>query len=532
MRGLVIDLFAGGGGASTGIERAIGRPVDFAINHDDAALAVHSANHPKTLHYQENIWAVDPREVCAGRPIARLWLSPDCTHHSKAKGGAPRSTGRRSLANVVLKWAGLPRPLRPKVIHLENVEEFAEWGPLNEEGKPDKSRAGEDFRAWCAALVDLGYEIDYRLLVAADYGAPTSRKRLFLTARCDGKPIVWPAESHGPGTSRAHRAAAEIIDWSLPCPSIFGRKRPLKPATMRRIAAGLDRYVLRSARPFIVPVTHTKSEGAPAHGITEPLRTITTARGGEFALVTPYLSSQYGRSVGRGMSAPVPTVTAGGGGHHALVAPTLVQTGYGERKGQRPRCLDIQKPLGTAMASGQKHGLVMAFLAKHYGGVVGHGVERSIGAITTVDHHSLVTASFVSKFYSTGVGSHAEAPLPTVTATGQHLAEVRAFLVKYYGTAFGEDCNEPLDTVTTKDRFGLVTVAGEDYAIADIGMRMLQPRELFNAQDFPPDYIIDVLVNGRSITKTKQVELAGNSVCGGVAEALVTANMRQGSMAA
>lgn len=497
---MVVDNFAGGGGASTGIEAALGRPVDLAINHDPVALAMHSANHPATRHACENIVDVDPREVCSSRRVGLAWFSPDCTHFSRAKGTKPRKKEIRGLAWVVIRWA---RDVRPRVIVLENVEEFQTWGPLDEHGQPIKARAGETFRAWLGALSDLGYQIEFRSLIAADHGTPTTRKRLFLIARCDGAPIAWPDPTHGPGRER-YRPAADVIDWSLPCPSIFGRSRPLAEKTLRRIALGVQRYVIDAAEPFVIPLTHGGSLARPrraprVHGLGEPLRTITGANRGEFA----------------------------------LVAPALIQTGYGERKGQRPRALDLQAPLGTVVAGGQKHGLVAALITKHYGGVVGHSARRTLGTVTSQDHHAL-TAAFLTKYYGTSTGSDVRAPLPTVTSGGGkgggHLAEVRAFLIKYYGGERGDarqqSLLDPLHTVTTARRFGLVTVAGEAYEIADIGMRMLQPHELFAAQGFPADYEIRPEYQGKPITKTSQVALAGNSVCPPVARALVFENAR------
>jgi len=529
--GMVVDNFAGGGGASTGIEEAIGRPVDLAVNHSRAAVAMHRANHPDTHHACQDIWTVDPREACGTRKVRLAWFSPDCTHFSRAKGAAPRSREVRDLAHVVIRWAST---VRPEVIFVENVEEFTTWGPLLESGQPDKERAGETFRAWVAALRDLRYSVEWRSLVAADYGDPTTRKRIVIAARADGKPIVWPEPTHGKGRERPWRTAAEVIDWSLPCPSIFGRKRPLADATLRRIAAGLQRYVFNAARPFVVPVTHTRS-GDRTHSIDRPLPVVTTAKGGEFALVSPYLAPlthQGGERV-HSLADPFRTITAAHRGELAYIAPTLIQTGYGEREGQRPRALDIERPLGTVV-SGGKHALITAFLAKHYGGVVGHGVNRPIGTVTARDHHSVVTASFVSKFYGTCTGADVREPLPTVTSTGQHLAEVRAFLVKYYGSdgspvSQQQDLFAPLHTVTTKARFGLVTVEGTEYEIADIGLRMLAPRELFSAQGFPADYIIDPEPDGyyltKPLTKTEQITLAGNAVCKSKARAVVAANL-------
>lgn len=473
MKELVVDLFAGGGGTSEGIRMALGRDPDIAVNHDPVALAMHEANHPGARHYCENVFAVDPREACGERPVGLLWLSPDCTHHSKAKGGKPRKKKIRGLAWVACRWA---REVAPRVIVLENVEEFASWGPLDDDGRPCPRRAGVTFRAFVRKLVGYGYRVEHRLLVAADYGAPTTRRRLFLIARRDGRPIVWPEPTHGKGRAKPWRTAAEIIDWSLPCPSIFERPRPLADATLRRIAVGVRRYVLESGRPFI--------------------------------------ASHYGASVGRSIDAPAPTVTAGGGGHSSLVVPTLIQTGYGEREGQDPRVPGLGKPLGTVVAGGAKHALVAAFVTKHYGGVIGHEVGRPLGTVTTQDHHS-ITAAFVTKFYGTSTGSDARAPLPTVTAGGQHLAEVRALLERY---APGRGLFDEAP--------GVVTIEGERYQIADIGMRMLSPRELFRAQGFPDDYVIDLeRPDGKPITKTEQIAKAGNSVPPPLAAAIVAANM-------
>ncbi len=471
---LIVDNFAGGGGASTGIEAAIGRPVDLAINHDPLAIAMHRANHPETRHYCENVWAVDPVTACAGRPVGLAWFSPDCTHFSRAKGTQPVKQEIRGLAWVVIRWA---RAVRPRVICLENVEEFTTWGPLRSDGRPDPGAAGETFRAWLAELSALGYSIEFRSLVAADYGAPTTRKRFYLIARADGAGVVWPSPTHGRGCPFAWRPAAEIIDWSLPCPSIFDRERPLAEATQRRIAEGLRRFVFCADRPFLIPLTHQGDRRV--HALADPMRTITAAHRGEYA----------------------------------LVAPSLIQRSWGERPGQRPRCLDILRPLGTTVAGGVKHALVAAFLAKHYGGpnghpAVGHSMDKTIGTVTARDHHALATVQ--------------------LSLPGHQRAEaVRAFLVKYYGASQGQEqqASLPLHTVTTKARFGLVMVEDTEYEIADIGMRMLQPRELYAAQGFPAEYQIAPLVDGRPLTKTAQIRMAGNSVCPPVAAALVAANV-------
>jgi len=495
---LVVDLFAGGGGASTGIEQAIGRSVDVAVNHDHEAVSLHAANHPQARHLVCDVFEVDPRTVTKGRQVGLLWASPDCTFHSKARGGKPfrdrnRARRRRGLAWVVCRWA---REVRPRVIALENVEEFQKWGPLTDDGTPCPERAGLTFRRWVAQLRNLGYAVEWRELRACDYGAPTIRKRLFIVARCDGQPIVWPQATHGqPGTLpvkahklKAWRTAAECIDWSIPCPSIFERKKPLAGATLRRVAKGVMRYVVDAAEPFIVSLTH--HGGDRLESIGEPCRTVTAAQRGE----------------------------------KALIVPTLVQTGYGERPGQAPRVPGLEKPLGTVVG-GQKHALVAAFLAKHYTGVVGSDLRDPIGAVTAWDHHSLVTSNIV-KLRGTNVGQPVAEPLHTISAQGQHFAEVRAFLLKYYGTDQDPRLDAPLHTVTTKHRFGLVTVRGEDYAIVDIGLRMLTPRELYRAQGFPDDYRIEHGAAGEPLTKTAQIRMCGNSVCPPMARAIVAANYR------
>lgn len=520
---LVVDNFAGGGGASTGIAHAIGRSVDIAINHDLAAIRLHQKNHPETRHYCENILDVDPIEVCEGRPVGMAWFSPDCTHHSNALGGKPRKKEIRALAWIVLRWAA---KVRPRVIFLENVKEFEQWGPLKN-GRRVKSRMGETFNRWVQQLRDLGYSVEWRRLSACDYGAPTIRERLFLVARCDGQPIVWPSPTHGKGKGlKPYRTAAECIDWSLPCPSIFLTKeeakaigviRPLSENTMKRIAKGLKRYVIESPDPFIV--TYYGRDQFRGQAIDKPLRTQTAEN--RFGLVTPFMmATSHTKSTSRSIHCndsrePLRTVT--GVNDKAIIAPYLVQTGYGERRGQAPRTLDIQAPLGTVVAGGTKHAVCAAWLAKHYGnGVVGHGVEQPLGTVTAVDHHSLVTA-FLTKFYGTSHSSDVREPLPTVTSSGNHVGEVRAFLMKYYGQGDGQPIDEPVHTVTTKDRFGLVTMAGSEYQIVDIGLRMFQPRELARAQGMPEHYILEG-------TKTTQVAMIGNSVCPPVAEALVRAN--------
>jgi DNA (cytosine-5)-methyltransferase 1 len=498
---IIVDNFAGGGGASTGIELALGRHVDIAINHDPEAVAMHEANHPQTRHYCESVWEVNPREVAPGRKIGLLWLSPDCKHFSKAKGGKPVEKKIRGLAWVALRWAAIRQP---RVIMLENVEEFITWGPLaeGEDGKlrPCQKNKGREFRAFVNALRRHGYDVDWKELRASDFGTPTIRKRLFLIARRDGMPIVWPEVTHGnpellpvkKGGLKPWRTAADhVIDWTIQCPSIFERARPLADATCRRIAKGIMRYVVNTDKPFIVNTRNGEREG------------------------------QQPRV--RSVDGPYWTVTSQGS-QGALIAPVLTECA----NSSSPRCMPVPEPLRTQCASvkGGHHALVTAFMAKHYGGVVGHELHVDpLHTVTSSDHNSLVTSNLI-KMRGDNVGQSDFEPLATISAGGTHHAEVRAFLIKYYGADQDPRLDEPLHTVTTKDRYGLVSVNGEDYAITDIGMRMLTPRELFRAQGFPENYIIgDDPSQGLTLTKTSQVRMCGNSVCPPVAAALVRANL-------
>jgi DNA (cytosine-5)-methyltransferase 1 len=534
---LIIDNFAGGGGTSTGLEQAFGRPVDIAINHNAEALAMHAANHPHTKHLCESVWDVDPIKVTDNQPVGLVWLSPDCKHFSKAKGGKPVEKKIRGLAWVTLRWAA---KCKPRVIMLENVEEFKTWGPLlvDADGntKPNPAMKGKTFDSFIRQLRAHGYDVDWREMRGCDHDTPTIRKRFFLVARRDGIPIQWPEPTHGApdsigvraGKLLPYRTAAECIDWSNPCPSIFTRKKPLADATLRRIAKGIMRYVIDAANPFII------GQGGPIYS-------------------------------GKPVSAHQPFGTLTTENHRAVVIPvlaaTMVQTGYGEREGQSPRALDIEKPLGTVVGGAVKHAVVSAWLAKNYTGVVGSDLQDPVGTVTSVDHHSLVTAlltehanasnqrvmpideplrticaqvkgghfsmitSNLVKLRGTSTAAATDEPLGTVSAGGQHHAEVRAFLVKYYGSDQDPRLEEPLHTVTSKDRFGLVTIHGQDYQIVDIGLRMLAPRELFRAQGFPDTYIIgDDPAQGLTLTKSAQVRMCGNSVCPPMARALIEAN--------
>lgn len=530
--GLIVDSFAGGGGASLGIKWAVGRCPDIAINHDAEAIAMHEANHPSTNHVLEDVWKTDLRRLVGRRKVGLLWASPDCKHFSRAKGGKPVEKRIRSLAWIVCKWAD---QVRPAVICLENVREFADWGPLvplwqcrdcgwrgtegqatlmrvrrkcptcesrrlmvTEQLVPCQKRKGVTFKRFVGRLKNLGYEVQWRNLDAADYGAPTHRRRLFLVARRDGNPIEWPEPTHARAdktdsmslfrTLEPYRTAAECIDWSIPCPSIFDRKRPLVEKTLRRIALGIKRYVLESSKPFIVPI------------------------------------------------------------------------GYGERTGQSPRTEDVNEPLGTVVGSA-KHAVVVpvisrynvsAFLAKHFGGMVGVEAESPLPTTTAKGCQTQIVSAFLAKHCFGQVGIDVDTPLPTTTmrgtqtqivaanlihmnhggkqwssvedpmrtaTTGKHAALVYSFLVKYFGTAIGANLWEPAPTATSKDRCGLVTVTvdGQLYVIVDIGMRMLTPRELARAQGFPDDYVL-------TGTNTSQVARIGNSVCPQMAQVIVGAN--------
>ena len=662
---LVVDNFAGGGGASTGIEMATGYSVDIAINHDPEAIKMHKMNHPSTKHYCESVWDVDPIEACAGHPVAIAWFSPDCKHFSKAKGGKPKDKNIRGLAWVALRWAAL---VRPRVIMLENVEEFKTWGPLNRRHRPIKSKQGQTFNKFISQLEGLGYEVQHRELIAADYGAPTMRKRFFLIARCDGKPIVWPEPTHAPmdseevkkGLLKPYVGAYTQLDFSLPCPSIFDTAeeikekygiravRPLAPKTMERIARGLKKFVIDNDEPFIVQVNHSGAKSDYCKSANEPLSTITGKHG--FGVVEPYIVPiGYGEKKGQAprihdIEDPLPTIVSSG--KHYLCEPYMVQIGQTGFTADRSK--DVREPL-TTIVSKNEHCLVNVDLEKidgyadctdvnelkfwkerlkpqgitfeeHFGYIPnsqfvfenpiaapyievnrsdrpGNSVEEPITTVTGVNQHCLVepklapfmgvnttnhpggkadeplhtittgghqclisptliqyhsetsenevrgqtienpimtvdgsnryglVTSFLSKFYKTGIGQDMREPLHTVTTSAGHFGEVRAFLIKYYGQGTGQDIEKPLDTITAQDRFGLVTIEGVDYQIVDIGLRMLEPKELYGCQGFPEDYIIDRDVDGKPYSRTEQVKRCGNAVCPPIPAALVKANL-------
>ena len=573
---LIVDNFAGGGGASTGIEMATGYSVDIAINHDPEAIKMHKANHPNTKHYCENVWAVDPVKACNGHPVALAWFSPDCKHFSKAKGGKPKDKFIRGLAWVACRWAGL---VRPRVIMLENVEEFKTWGPLGRRHHPIKAKQGETFQKFVQQLTDLGYEVQFRELIAADYGAPTMRKRFFMIARCDGKPIVWPEPTHAPADSEEVKAglkkpyvgAYTQLDFSLPCPSIFDTSeeikekygiravRPLAQKTMDRIARGFIKFVLNNPKPFIIQCNHG-GERRP-NDIREPMPTITGKHGygivepymvqigqtgfakdrskdvreplttivskNEHCLIEPTLAPYMGTNTtnhpGGNCKDPIHTITTGN--QQCLISPTLIQY-HSETSKDGVRGQTIKDPIMTVDSS-NRYGLVASFLHKYYdGGYKGAGetVENPLPTVTAWDHNSVVTANLI-QMNNHCDGKDIRQPLPTITAGDGHFGEVRAFLIKYYGDATGQDIEKPLDTVTTKDRFGLVTINGVDYQIVDIGLRMLEPRELYGCQGFPDDYIIDHDYTGKTYPRSEQVRRCGNAVCPPIPAALVRANL-------
>ncbi|MCH7300053.1 DNA cytosine methyltransferase [Pseudomonas capeferrum] len=576
---IVVDFFCGGGGAGTGLEMGLGRPVTVAKNHSPAAISMHTANHPAARHFTTDVFEGDPDEECQGRAVGWFHMSPDCTHHSQAAGGQPRKREIRNLSWIGLKWAGKKAP---RVISLENVKQILQWGPLiakrdKATGRvmkldgtvaavgervpvqqqflvPDPKRRGITWRRFVQLLEGIGYQVEWRIIKACDFGAPTSRERLFMIARCDGQPIVWPEPTHAKNPTKGQpkwRTAADCIDWSVPSKSIFGRKKDLAAATLRRVAKGMKKFVLDNPQPFIVPIANWSGE--LAQSAEEPLRTVTSwPRGGSFA----------------------------------MASPTLVQTGYGEREGQQPRAPGLDQPLGTVVAGGVKHALASAHLVKfrfnsegsavtdpvptvtsggnykrpagaaHAMGMCTAFIEQANGGfnttpakgadepLTTVTNtgsqQRLVTASLAT-LRRNCVGRTVNEPVPTMTAGAEHHAlveyklspeheegalRVAAFLISYYGTENTSACDAPAPTVTTKDRLGLVTVfvRGTPYVIVDICLRMLQPHELYRAQGFPASYIIDKGADGKPFTKTEQVHMCGNSVSPPPMAALARAN--------
>ena len=518
---IIVDNFAGGGGASTGIELACGRPVTIAINHDPEAIKMHMANHPYTEHYQASVWDIDPETVCKGRPVGLAWFSPDCKHFSRAKGGKPVNKNIRGLAWIVLRWAA---KVHPRVIILENVPEFVTWGPVRK-GKPVKSKSGHTFRKWLSQLSELGYNIEYRKLKACDYGAPTIRERFFLVARCDGKPIVFPEPTHGNGKGlKPYRTAAECIDWTIPCKSIFGRKHPLKENTMRRIAKGLDKFTIKSGNPYIVTCNHS-GECFRGQGISIPINTITAKC--TDGIVSPHISKFYCGITGTDISNPMPTVTAVD--HNALTAASLIQY-HGETSHSEVRGQALDMPVMTVDAS-PRYALTAAHIVKYYSGDNYSSANAPLHTITTKERNALVESHLCVLRRNEDCRTES-LPLPTITSSGAHFAEIRTEIVKYTDGANLGNWTEIRDLLNTycgynmaDDEILLLEINGEKYFIYDIGMRMLEPKELYAAQGFPQDYIIDKDYEGKEYSRKEQVARCGNAVPPPFAEALVRANL-------
>lgn len=534
---IIVDNFAGGGGASTGMELATGRPVAIAINHDPDAILMHKTNHPFTEHLQASVWDVDPRKVCRGRPVGLAWFSPDCKHFSKAKGAALVDRNIRGLAWIVLRWAGT---VRPRVIILENVEEFVTWGPVRK-GRPVKKKAGQTFQKWKQQLLDLGYAVEHREIVAADLGAPTTRKRFVLIARCDGRPIVWPERTHGPIDSAEVRAgkllpwksAAEIIDWSVPCYSVFASKkelkekygvnavRPLAENTMRRVIRGVDKFTIRSGRPFIVECNHAGA--GHVKDVGSPIGTVLAKH--TAGIVAPsliqYHTEQTERVRANGLGEPLPTVDASN--RYGLTTAQLVEYfGNGQP-------LDVRKPMHT-VTSHDREAVVCAHISKYYGGIVGEAISEPLPTVTAIDHNAVTTAHIV-EFKGQDIGQDIRKPLRTITASAGEFADCRTELVRAEGSELGHWpevralLNRHCGYELADDEILLLEIGGVRYFIADILLRMLTPRELYNAMGFPPDYIIDRDYLGNEYGKTKQVARCGNAVCPPMATALVRANL-------
>mgnify|MGYP001637227197 CR=1 FL=1 len=603
---IVVDFFCGGGGAGTGLEMGLGRAVTVAKNHSPAAISMHTVNHPHAKHFTTDVFEGDPDTECGGRAVGWFHMSPDCTHHSQAAGGQPRKREIRNLSWIGLKWAGMKQP---RVISLENVKQILQWGPLvakrckstgrviklggviAEPGEvvpvseqflvPDPKRRGKTWAVFVAELQRLGYTVEWRVIKACDFGAPTSRERLFMIARCDGQPIVWPEPTHAKSPAKGKqkwRTAAECIDWSIPSKSIFGRKKDLAPATLRRVAKGMRKFVLEAANPFIVPIANWSGESVQS--ADEPLRTVTSyPKGGAFSVVSPVLVGAGGPMYsGKPVAVDQPVGTLMTQNHRAVAAAALVQLGNGDKPGSTPRSADLAQPLGTIMASGGKYAVATAFMAQMNGGfntTAAKSIEDPMTTVTNTGsqqqlvtanlvhlrgncdardlndplhtisaggtHHGLITA-FLERQFGASVGQSLDYPAPTITAGGSgksSLVElqlspeveagalrVAAFLISYYGTENVSDASEPSPTITTRDRLALVTVTikGMPYVIVDICLRMLQPAELYKAQGFPADYIIGYGADGKPFTKTQQVHMCGNSVSPPPMAALARAN--------
>ncbi|KTC25476.1 DNA methyltransferase [Pseudomonas putida] len=566
---IVVDFFCGGGGAGTGLEMGLGRPVTVAKNHNSAAISMHTANHPAARHYTTDVFEGDPDEECQGRPVGWFHMSPDCTHHSQAAGGQPRKREIRNLSWIGLKWGGKKKP---RVISLENVKQILHWGPLiakrdKATGRvmkldgtvaapgervpvhqqflvPNPKRRGITWRRFVHLLEGMGYQVEWRIIKACDFGAPTSRERLFMIARCDGQPIVWPEPTHAKKPSKDQqkwRTAADCIDWTVPSKSIFGRKKALADATLRRVAKGMKKFVIDSPQPFIVPIANWSGE--LAQSADEPLRTVTSwPRGGSFAMASPVIlpATHQGADRVNDPAEPLPTVTAANRGELMMASPMMVGTGGPSFSGKP---VPADQPVGTLLTQNHR-ALVAAFIEQANGGfnaTPAKGADEPMSTVTNTGSQQRLATASLATLRRNCIGRAIDEPVPTMTAGAEHHAlleytlspeheagalRVAAFLVSYYGTENTSAADAPAPTVTTKDRLGLVTVfvKGTPYVIVDICLRMLQPHELYRAQGFPASYIIDKGADGKPFTKTEQVHMCGNSVSPPPMAALARAN--------
>jgi DNA (cytosine-5)-methyltransferase 1 len=560
VKDILIDCFAGGGGASVGIEMALGRQVDIAINHDPDAIKMHLRNHPDTYHYTEDIMKVSLKHKLKSDDTVRfMWASPDCTQHSRAKGGKPVEKGLRILPygvrRLCVQILNITGKL-PEIIIMENVAEIQEWGPLDENNKPIKERKGEEYKKFINSMKSLGYEFDSRELVAADYGVPTTRKRWFAIFRCDGKPIVWPEPTHNKDGSNGLKKwvpVSTVLNFNDLGKSIFGRKKPLAGKTMKRIAGGMDKFVFNDPKPFMVTVNHG-GDNFRGQSIDSPMSTITQKNG--VGVVTPYIMQigQTGFSEYRNRKVEEPLSTIVTKNEHCLITPYITQIGYGERKGQSARVNSIENPLNTVVSSGNKHYITSPYIIQYHSETSsqprGQTVKEPIQTIDTSNRYALLSA-FLTKFYKTGTGQSLFSPLHTITTSPGHFGQVTIkaieweklkeagiseevaqkctwvsqFIMEYYGCGTGQSLNDPLHTIVTKDRFALITVLGNEYCIVDIYLRMLSPEELKLAQGFPADYIIDTYSDGTEVTISERVKRIGNSVCPGLSKVLTEANV-------
>ncbi len=556
---IVVDFFCGGGGAGTGLEMGLGRTVNVAKNHSPQAISMHTVNHPGAVHFTTDVFDGDPDTECGGKAVGWFHMSPDCTHHSQAAGGQPRKREIRNLSWIGLKWAGKKMP---RVISLENVKQILQWGPLiakrckvtgrvvklggnvAEPGEvvpvhqqflvPDPKRRGQTWAVFVAELKRLGYAVEWRVIKACDFGAPTSRERLFMIARRDGQPIVWPAPTHAKNPVKGQqkwKTAADCIDFSDLGKSIFGRKKDLAPATLRRVAKGMKKFVIDNPAPFIVPIANwsgelAQSSAEPLRTITgwprggsfamaspviapathqgsvrvndplEPLPTVTCANRGELTLISPVMvTAAHGEGTPGGVQRwgdgsksstdPLGTVTASGG--HSVAMATLIQSGYGERPGQEPRVPGLGQPLGTVVAGGIKHALTSSILVgaggPEYSGKPA-APDHPVGTLMTQNHRAVATA-FMAQMnggFNTTDAKGMDEPLTTVTNTGSQQQLVTANLVHLRGNCDARSADEPLRTISAGgEHHGLVSAFMERAFGASVGQGLEEPAPTITA---------------------------------------------------